>query len=105
MDAFAAVAEPHRRRMLEMISERDRSSGEIAAAFQHVSAPAVSQHLKVLREAGLVRVSVQGTRRIYSLRPEGLSLVWQWAEDVRDGWSKRLSALELALQQEKELWR
>lgn len=100
MDMFAAVAEPQRRRMLEMISERDLSSGEIAAAFDRVSAPAVSQHLKVLRDAGLVRVSARGTRRIYSLHPEGLIGLQRWAQDVREAWSTRLSALELALEQD-----
>ena len=74
MDLFAALAEPNRRRMIELLSRGPRAAGDLAGAFQ-LSAPAVSQHLKALREAGLVRVEVDGQRRIYSLDPEGLDAV------------------------------
>ena len=63
-----------------------------------MSAPAISQHLKTLREAGLVRVTVAGQRRIYALDPEGLDAFDQWVRRVRAFWPDRLAALEAALQ-------
>ena len=100
MDRFAALAEPHRRRMLELIARGSLPSGAIAAEFTLTPA-AVSQHLKALREAGLVRVTVDGPRRIYSLDPDGLALVDAWIGTVRSFWSQRLDALEAALELEK----
>lgn len=101
MDRFAALAEPNRRRILELLARSPRPSGAIAARFE-LSAPAVSQHLKALREAGLVRVEVEGQRRIYSLDPDGLAAVDAWIARVRGFWSGRLDALEAALEREKE---
>jgi DNA-binding transcriptional ArsR family regulator len=66
-----------------------------------MSAPAVSQHLKALREAGLVRVTVDGQRRVYSLDPDGLAAIDAWIERVRTDWSRRLDALEAALAKEQ----
>lgn len=100
MDRFLALAEPNRRRMLELLADGPRAAGAIAADFD-LSAPAVSQHLKTLREAGLVRVEVQGQRRIYSLDPEGLATVDEWIGRVRGFWSERLHALAAELEQEK----
>src|SRR5687767_7850741 len=96
MDRFAALAEPNRRRLLELLASGAQPAGELAARFE-LSAPAVSQHLKALREAGLVRVVVDGQRRIYSLDPEGLGEVDRWLGKVRSFWSGRLDALEAAL--------
>ncbi|MEP4199095.1 MAG: metalloregulator ArsR/SmtB family transcription factor [Aliishimia sp.] len=70
-DSFAALADPTRRKVLECLSKGPRAVGEIAADLP-VSRPAVSQHLKVLSDAGLVHVRAQGTKRIYAVRPEGL---------------------------------
>src|SRR5215208_7032604 len=98
MDLFAALAEPHRRRMLELIARAPLPSGAIAGEFALTPA-AVSQHLKALREAGLVRVTVDGPRRIYSLDPDGLAQVDAWIGRVRSFWSQRLDALEAALEQ------
>ena len=100
MDRFVALAEPHRRRMLELIARGPLPSGAIASEFDLTPA-AVSQHLKTLREAGLVRVTVDGPRRIYRLDPEGLATVDAWIDKVRGSWSRRLDALEAALAQEK----
>ncbi len=100
MDRFAALADPSRRRILELLGRGERPAGAIAGAFA-MSAPAVSQHLKALREAGLVRVAVDGPRRIYSLDPDGLAAVDAWIAKVRGFWSARLDALEAALEQEK----
>ncbi len=96
MDQFAALADPNRRRMIELLGAGPEPSGAIAARFG-LSAPGVSQHLKTLREAGLVRVTVDGQRRIYSLDPDGLAAVDQWLGRVRGFWSARLDALETAL--------
>ena len=100
MDRFAALAEPHRRRMIELIARGPLASGAIAAEFALTPA-AVSQHLKALREAGLVRVTVEGARRIYSLDPAGLAEVDAWIDKVRGYWGPRLDALEAALAQEQ----
>lgn len=100
MDRFTALADPSRRRILELLGRGDKAAGEIAARFE-MSAPAVSQHLKALREAGLVRVRVDGQRRIYSLDPDGLAAVDAWIAKIRAFWSRRLDALEAALEQEK----
>ena len=100
MDRFAALAEPNRRRMLELIAAGPIGSGAIAGEFALTPA-AVSQHLKALREAGLVQVKVDGPRRIYSLDPDGLAEVDAWIDRVRGFWGRRLDALETALQAEK----
>lgn len=100
MDLFAALADPNRRRILELLGRGDTPAGAIAAKFE-LSAPAVSQHLKALREAGLVRVTVAAQRRIYRLDPDGLAAVDAWIDKVRGFWSERLDALETALEKEK----
>ena len=100
MDRFAALAEPHRRRMIELIARGPLASGAIAGEFALTPA-AVSQHLKALREAGLVRVTIDGPRRIYSLDPDGLAEVDAWIARVRGFWGPRLDALEAALEQER----
>jgi DNA-binding transcriptional ArsR family regulator len=69
-EAIRAIAEPNRRRILQLVTAKELSAGEIAAEFE-ITRPAVSQHLGVLREAGLVSERRDGTRRLYSLRPEG----------------------------------
>ncbi len=70
-----AIAEPRRRDILSLVREAELTSGEIAARFPDVTPPAISQHLKVLAEAGLVTVRRLGTRRLYRARPEGLAEV------------------------------
>jgi DNA-binding transcriptional ArsR family regulator len=100
MDRFIALAEPHRRRMLELLGGGPLAAGALAAEFT-LSAPAVSQHLKALREAGLVRVEIDGQRRIYSLDPDGLAEVDAWIGRVRGDWKGRLDRLEAALSGEK----
>jgi DNA-binding transcriptional ArsR family regulator len=100
MDRFLALAEPNRRRMIELIARGPLPSGAIAGEFDLTPA-AVSQHLRTLREAGLVRVRVDGQRRVYSLDPEGLAELDRWIERVRGFWSRSLDALEAALAAEK----
>ena len=96
MLSIAALADPTRRRIVELLSEGERSAGEIVEAFQ-VSAPAISQHLKVLREAKLVDMRIDAQRRIYRLDPSGFADIEAWLEQVRQFWGGRLDALEQAL--------
>ena len=96
MDPFPALSEPSRRRMIELLGKGERQAGAIASQFDLTPA-AVSQHLKVLREAGLVKVRIDGPRRIYSLDPVGLAAVDAWLDRVRKYWPARLDALEAAL--------
>jgi DNA-binding transcriptional ArsR family regulator len=98
MDRFLALADSNRRRIVEMLGAGPLSAGEIGARFA-ISAPAVSQHLKVLREAGLVSVAVQGQRRIYRLDPTGLDAFEDWVRKVRGFWNTNLDALERQLAQ------
>lgn len=97
MDSLAALADPTRRGILELLGEGDRAAGAIVARFA-VSAPAISQHLKVLKMAGLVQVRVEGQRRIYSLDPAGLDEIEAWTRRIRRHWAARLDALERALE-------
>lgn len=93
MSAFEALADPTRRRIVELVSEQERTAGEIAAAFD-ISRPGVSKHLRVLREHGVVRFREEGTRRLYSLEAEGIAEVDEW---IHRFWSNRLDALETEL--------
>lgn len=81
MLAFTALADPTRRRILELLAQGERPMGDIAASFD-VSAPAISQHLKVLREAGLVAVRVDAQKRVYRLEPKGFEEVDAWLRRI-----------------------
>jgi DNA-binding transcriptional ArsR family regulator len=94
--AFEALGDPTRRRIVELVAERERSAGEIAAAFS-ISRPGVSKHLRVLREEGIVKAREAGTRRLYSLEPRALDEVDDWVERCRSFWTNRLDALETEL--------
>lgn len=99
MDRFDALADPTRREIVAMLAERERAAGEIAGAFT-VTAPAISQHLKVLREQGLVRIERRGQQRIYSLDPDGLAAMECWISDIRATWNARLDRLSALLDKE-----
>lgn len=101
MQSLAAIADPTRRRIVELLAERDRTAGELVSEFE-MSAPAISQHLKVLREAGLVTVRVEGQSRVQSLNPGGFDDLDAWLEKTRSVWSGRLDALERELRAEDE---
>ena len=88
--ALKAISAPRRRRILVLVRDRELSAGEIAAHFD-VSRPAVSQHLTVLREAGLVDERRNGTRRLYRARPEGLAELKAFLDGF---WDERLEALK-----------
>lgn len=92
MDSLAALADPTRRRIVESLAKGPLSSGEIAARFA-ITAPAISQHLKTLREARLVRVRAEAQRRIYELDPAGIEAVADWVADIRRYWAARLDHL------------
>ncbi len=94
MDTFAALADPTRRQVLDLLSRRERAAGELGAAFPSVSQPGMSRHLRVLREAGLVRVRDEGRHRLYSLRWEGLASVDAWISKYRGYWETELDSLE-----------
>lgn len=82
MDAFAALGDPTRRRIVEMLADRELAAGDIARRFDMTS-PAVSQHLKILRNANLIRVRVDAQRRMYALEPEGLAGLDAWLARYR----------------------
>lgn len=96
MSAFEALAEPTRRRIVELLADGERSAGELAASFE-TSRPAVSRHLRVLRESGLVRVRGDGQRRLYSLDPAPLEALDAWLDRYRGFWTNRLDALDTEL--------
>lgn len=96
VDAFQVLAEPRRREMLRLVSERERTAGEIADRFD-VSRQAVSQHLRILLEAGVVSERREGARRWYSARPEGLEDVRAYLEAM---WPPALSRLKAAAERE-----
>lgn len=98
-DVYAALADPVRRRILDLVRERDRSVGEIVEACG-LPQPGISKQLRVLHEAGLVRARPDGPRRIYSLEPAPLRDVDRWLASYRAAWSGRLDALERALDDE-----
>lgn len=94
---FAALADPTRRAILSRLSQGPATVGEVAAPFA-ISAPAVSQHLKVLERAGLVARTVQAQWRTLTLRPEPLDEAAIWVEEQRRMWNLRLDSLEQHLQ-------
>lgn len=94
MDVFEAVADPSRRALLDSLSDGERSAGELVATLPKLTQPAVSRHLRVLREVGLVDVRPEGQRRIYALRVDGLVEVDQWISRYRRYWARHLDALE-----------
>jgi DNA-binding transcriptional ArsR family regulator len=99
MDAAArALAEPTRREILRLVRDEERSVTDIAGHFD-VSRPAISQHLRVLSEADLVRVRTEGTRRYYRARPEGLAELAQWMGEF---WAESLH--QLAIEVERDRW-
>ena len=95
--ALKAIAEPRRRAILKLVRDTERTAGEIARAFE-VTRPAISQHLGVLKEAGLVRERRDGTRRYYRARPETLRQVQRFLEEF---WSDELQRLKVAAEREE----
>jgi DNA-binding transcriptional ArsR family regulator len=96
--ALRAIAEPRRRQILELVAERELSAGEIASHFE-VTRPAISQHLGVLKEAGLVDERRNGTRRLYRVRPTGLADLKSFLDSF---WDERLGALQREAEREEK---
>jgi DNA-binding transcriptional ArsR family regulator len=95
--ALRAIAEPRRRRILQLVREKELSAGQIASQFD-VSRPAISQHLGVLKEAGLVDERRNGTQRLYRARPQGLADLKAFLDGF---WGERLDALQQDAEREE----
>jgi DNA-binding transcriptional ArsR family regulator len=98
VEGFTALADPTRREVFELIAERPRAVGELAGELP-VSRPAVSQHLRVLKEAGLVSDRPEGNRRIYELDPEGVGAMRAYLDQF---WTRALTAFKAAAEQRDE---
>jgi DNA-binding transcriptional ArsR family regulator len=97
VEAFDILGDPVRRRILELLASGEHSAGDVVAVVQGefgVTQPAVSRHLRVLRESGFASARAEGTRRLYALEADALEPVEGWLEDLRRQWSRRLDALE-----------
>jgi DNA-binding transcriptional ArsR family regulator len=104
VQAFDVLGDPVRRRILEVLAEGQMTSGAVCAVIQRefgISQPAVSQHLRVLREAGFATVRPEGTRRLYAVRPEPLQDVDAWLDRFRRFWTPRLAALATEIERGK----
>src|SRR2546426_7521775 len=86
-NVFLAISDPTRRAVLDLLATGRRKAGDIAARFRHLTQPAVSRHLKVLREAGLVNVEVNAQQRIYELKPEGLAEIYEGVAKYQTMWA------------------
>ena len=104
---FEVLAEESRRRILDLLVEEERPVGDLVGALS-LSQPAVSKHLKVLRDAGLVESRIDAQRRVYRVRPEPLRDVDEWLAPYRRRWASHLSALERHLDtmegSDRETW-
>jgi DNA-binding transcriptional ArsR family regulator len=96
---FSALADPTRQRIVEMLAGGALCAGDIAQQFE-LSPPAISQHLKALRKAKLVKVRAEAQKRIYELDPEGMAELSDWVARIRACWNPRLDALEQALRKD-----
>lgn len=99
MNAFAALADPTRATIIEALAEGERTAGELVALFP-ISQPAVSQHLRVLREAGLVIASKEAQRRVYRLDARPLREIDRWLDNYRRFWAGKLDDLERHMDEE-----
>ena len=100
MTPFEALAEPNRRRILDLLRAGERPAGELVEALA-ISQPGVSKHLRLLRESGLVSVRADGQRRLYRLQSAKLAEVDAWLAPYRRAWAGRLDALERHLEDEQ----
>ena len=101
MDTFAALADPTRRTILEMLAMKGQlSASDISNKF-HMSPPAISQHLKILREAKLVHVQKKAQQRIYQVNPTAINEVEQWAKQMNKLWNSRFNRLDKVLEEVK----
>lgn len=94
--AYAALADPTRRAILSRLAEGEATVGELSRPFA-MTQPAISRHLKVLEEAGLIETRVAGQKRPRRLNPDGLRLAFDWLGDFRDMWEARYARLDALL--------
>ncbi len=94
MDAFSVIADPTRRRILDLLTGGARNAGEIASHFPRLTQPGVSRHLRVLRDAHLVDVTVRAQQRIYAVKPAGLAELYEWIAKYQALWPETLDSLE-----------
>ena len=99
MDSFTVLADPSRRRIVELLSRGPKNAGAIQRQFS-ISQPAVSQHLKTLREAGLVEVEVDAQRRVYRLRQEPFDDMQSWVATIQSYWLEKLDRMDVELSKE-----
>ncbi len=100
MHAFDVLGDPVRRRILELLADGERSAGDVTEVVRSefgISQPAVSQHLRVLREHGFATVRPEGTRRLYAVAPDALDEVDEWVDAFRRRWTQPLDALATEL--------
>jgi DNA-binding transcriptional ArsR family regulator len=100
MHAFEVLGDPVRRRILELLADGEQPAGSVSGVIQDefgISQPAVSQHLRVLREHGFATVRPQGTRRLYAVGDEGLRDADEWLDRFRRFWTPHLDALDTEL--------
>jgi DNA-binding transcriptional ArsR family regulator len=97
MSVFDVLAEPNRRRILDLLCASERPVGELVDRLD-LTQPAVSKHLRILRQAGLVEVRVDAQRRLYRVRPEPMRAIDEWLEPYRQMWASRLDDLERHLE-------
>jgi DNA-binding transcriptional ArsR family regulator len=101
MNTFAALADDTRLEIIDVLAKHEASVNDLVALFE-ISQPAISQHLKVLREAGLVRMRPEAQRRIYSIDPKGLKTIEEWLTRYRKLWAGRFDRLESHLDATEE---
>ena len=104
MEAFDVLGDPVRRRILELVADGELAAGAIGDPIQRefgISQPAVSQHLRVLRESGFLSVRAEGTRRLYAVDPSGLHDVDEWLDRFRRFWTPPLAALATEIERGK----
>jgi DNA-binding transcriptional ArsR family regulator len=102
MDKFAALADPTRRQIIELLASKGELSATAIAGEFSSSPPAISQHLKVLREAHLVVMEKRAQQRIYRLNPPAMSELDAWIQKTTDQWNERFNALDRVLEREKK---
>jgi DNA-binding transcriptional ArsR family regulator len=102
MDLFYALADPTRRKILELLASQGQLTATQIYANFTVSPPAISQHLKVLREARLVKMEKRAQQRIYQINPQAMLELEDWSKELAQQWSQRLDSLDELLKVEKE---
>ncbi len=94
MDIFEIVADPTRRAIVDLLAKGEQTAGELVSAFPSLTQPAVSRHLRILRDSRLVEVRISAQHRIYKLHPERLMEIDKWLNRYRSFWAQSLDALE-----------